>query len=138
MAARLITADTSVVVAGLSGWHEAHAASLAALRGIVRLPAHVLIETTSVLTRLPGGRAIRVHDVVERLLAEFPGEPLSLGPGQHLDLLRSLPGGGVVGGQVYDALVGVSARAADALLRTRDVRAMPVYAALGVEVEQVG
>lgn len=55
MARRLITADTSVVVAGLTGWHESHGPSLRALRGITRLTGYVLVETASVLTRLPGG-----------------------------------------------------------------------------------
>lgn len=76
MAALLITADTSVVVAGLTAWHESHGMPLRALRGGTRLPSHFLVETASVLTRLPGGRAIAPADVVARLRAEFPEEPL--------------------------------------------------------------
>lgn len=137
MATRLITADTSVVVAGLTGWHEAHQPSLRALRGITRLPGHVLIETTSVLTRLPGGRAIVTADVVSRLGAEFPDDPLCLSPAQHADFLAAVARSRIVGGALYDALVGFIASAAGALLRSRDLRALKTYAVLGVAVEQV-
>lgn len=138
MAARLITADTSVVVPGLGLWHDAHEVCAPALRGIVRLPGHVLFESTAVLTRLPGGRAVPTENVVDVLATEFPGEPLCLSPGEHRDLLVELARGGLKGGAIYDAVVGASARVAGALLRTRDRRARRTYAMLGVDVEMVG
>lgn len=138
MATRLSTADTSVVVPGLTGWHAAHPSCLRALRGITRLPGHVLFETTSVLTRLPGGRAISATDVVGRLATGFPGPPLCLSAEQHADLLEVLARARIVGGSVYDALVGFSAGSAGAVLRTRDVRALRTYEALGLDVEQIG
>ncbi|MEX2240756.1 MAG: PIN domain-containing protein [Burkholderiales bacterium] len=49
----MIAADTSVVVAAFASWHEGHAAALRALGRGVRVPAHVLLESYSVLTRLP-------------------------------------------------------------------------------------
>jgi len=137
VATRLITADTSVVVAGLTGWHESHGTSLRALRGITRLPGHVLVETTSVLTRLPGGRAIAPADVVARLRAEFPDEPLCLSPGEHTEFLEQVGRARIVGGALYDALVGFSALTAAALLRTSDRRAAQTYEAIGVEIEHV-
>lgn len=137
MAARLITADTSVVVAGLTGWHVCHGASLRALRGITRLPGHVLVETVSVLTRLPGGRALPPADVVARLHAEFPGQPLCLSPAEHREFLDHVGRARIVGGALYDALVGLSAKSAGALLRTSDHRAESTYAALGVDVELI-
>ena len=48
----MITADTSVLVAGFASWHESHAAAREALR-CARVVAHSLVETYSVLTRLP-------------------------------------------------------------------------------------
>lgn len=138
MAARLITADTSVVVPGLGTWHEAHGTCVPALRDVTRLPGHVLLESTAVLTRLPGGRAVSAADVVDVLATEFPGEPLCLSPSEHLDLLAEFARVRLVGGAVYDAVVGVSARRAGALLRTRDKRASRTYAVLGVDVEMVG
>ncbi|MBA3799737.1 MAG: PIN domain-containing protein [Geodermatophilaceae bacterium] len=138
MAARLITADTSVVVAGLTGWHEAHQPSLRALRGITRLPGHVLVETTSVLTRLPGGRAIAPTDVVHSLRSEFAGAPLCLSPAEHHEFLEAVARSRIVGGSLYDALVGFTAGSAGALLRTRDRRAQRTYEVMGVEIEKVG
>lgn len=137
MATRLITADTSVVVAGLTSWHEQHAQALTALRGVTRLPAHVLLESVSVLTRLPRGRAIPVAAAVARLRAEFPDDPMTLAPGQHVELLDDCARVGVVGGAVYDALVGRSAHLAGAVLRSRDRRAATTYASLGVVVDMV-
>ncbi len=137
MASRLITADTSVVVPGLTGWHSAHEPSLRALQGITRLPGHVLIETTSVLTRLPGGKAILPSIVVAHLRSEFPGLPLCLSPAEHLEFLERVARAGIAGGSVYDALVGSAALSTGAILRTRDVRALRTYEAMGVEVERV-
>ncbi len=44
---------------------------------------------------------------------------------------------GISGGAVYDALVGLAARAAGLTLLTRDARALGTYAALGLPVEVV-
>lgn len=60
------------MVAGLVAWHDAHAVSLRALRNITQLPGHVLIEATSVLTRLPRGLAIPVEVAARCALRELP------------------------------------------------------------------
>ncbi|HZI98734.1 MAG TPA: PIN domain-containing protein [Actinomycetales bacterium] len=138
MAARLITADSSVVVAALSGWHVSHAVSLEALDDVERLPVHVLMESYSVLTRLPRGLAISAVEAAERLKAEFPGGALGLSVDDHVDLLGLLGRSRVIGGAVYDAVVGYSAQRAGALLLTGDRRALRTYEALGVDVELVG
>lgn len=137
MAAELITADTSVVVPALTAWHAAHGSALAALDGIKCVPGHVIVESFSVLTRLPKGRAIRAADAAERLTEEFPEPPLVLSADEYRDLLRVLSRGHIVGGAVYDAVVGLSARRAGAVLRSRDVRAWRTYEMLGVEFEIV-
>lgn len=49
----MLAVDTSVVVAAFATWHDGHGAALAALDRHPRLPAHVLLESYSVLTRLP-------------------------------------------------------------------------------------
>lgn len=72
----MIAADTSVVVAAFASWHEGHEAALRALRRGVRLPAQVLVESYSVLTRLPPPHRAAAA-VVESFLAErFPAAPL--------------------------------------------------------------
>jgi predicted nucleic acid-binding protein len=53
--------DTSVAVALLVDSHEAHAPVLAALEGKqLALPQHALVETYSVLTRLPGDARVEL------------------------------------------------------------------------------
>jgi len=70
----VIAAGTRVVVGGFASWHEARASASSALARKPRLPAHVLIERYSVLTRLLT-RRWPAAGVVEAFLAEdFPGE----------------------------------------------------------------
>ena len=51
--------DTSVLVPALVSWHEAHERARAAIREVSCVPAQVLVECYSVLTRL-GARAASV------------------------------------------------------------------------------
>ena len=51
-----------------------------------------------------------------------------------IDELTSLP---IAGGAIYDALVGLAARAARQTLLTRDQRALSTYQALGIDIELV-
>lgn len=132
------TADTSVVVPALTEWHEHHALGRAATDGIERLPAHVVIEAYSVLTRLPRGLAIPPPAAVELLIAAFPGPSLTLTPEEHLDLVQRLGAVGVRGGQAYDAVVAATAARGDAELITLDHRALPIYRALGVPFRLAG
>lgn len=52
-------------------------------------------------------------------------------------LIDHLAENGVTGGAAYDALVGLTAKAAGATLLTRDRRAVTTYQRLGVETELV-
>ena len=49
----MLAVDTSVVIAGFAAWHDGHDAALTVLDRGPRVPAHVLIESYSVLTRFP-------------------------------------------------------------------------------------
>ena len=129
--------DTSVVVAGLASWHEAHAAAREALRRHPRIPAHVLIESYSVLTRLPPPHRMDAGLVVELMRARFREPPLTLTARRHASLLRLAMEGGVRGGAIYDALVGLTAKQAGATLLTRDQRAIETYDAVGAAHELV-
>jgi predicted nucleic acid-binding protein len=105
----LIAADTSVVVAAFASWHEGHEAALRALRRGVRLPAQVLVESYSVLTRLPPPHRAGAA-VVESFLAErFPGAPLTLPGNEYRALLRAMAAAEVAGGAIYDALIAATA-----------------------------
>lgn len=104
--------DSSVLVATLLTWHERHAAArdvverlLAAPEDVV-LAADVLLETYSVLTRLPAPHRLAPADAEGLLRENFRRcRTESLSGGQAWTLLRSLPERGVAGGTVYDARI---------------------------------
>jgi predicted nucleic acid-binding protein len=131
---KITTADTSVVVPALADWHPLHDRASVAVRDVRQLPAHVLVETVAVLTRLRGGMASPVTAVVKALRDNFPGEPYVLDPAGSVQLLDSLAAAGISGGRVYDALVGATASAAGSRLITADRRALPTYLAVRTEV----
>jgi len=133
----VIAVDTSVVVAGFASWHEGHQPASAALARKPRVPAHVLVESYCVLTRLPPPHRAPA-DLVATFLAErFPEAPLVLPARAHLELLETSARAGLAGGAIYDALIAATARHADATLLTRDERARSVYDRLNVRYELV-
>jgi predicted nucleic acid-binding protein len=133
----VIAVDTSVVVAGFASWHEAHQSAVAALGRKPRVPAHVLVEVYSVLTRLPPPHRAPA-DLVATFLAErFPDAPLVLPARAHLRLVEASARNGLAGGAIYDALIAATARHAGATLLTRDQRARSVYERMNVQYELV-
>jgi predicted nucleic acid-binding protein len=134
----MIAVDTSLVVAAFASWHEGHAAAVAALARRPRVPAHVLLEAYSVLTRLPPPHRAPADLVAAFLADRFKAPPLVLPAAAHLRLVARASEIGSVGGGIHDALVGATARHAGARLLSRDRRAAPTYERLGVEYELVG
>ncbi|MGH3544719.1 MAG: PIN domain-containing protein [Mycobacteriales bacterium] len=126
------TADTSVVIPALTQWHQHHQTVRAVLDDVDRLPAHVLAESFSVLTRLPHGLAVLPADAAKLLRVRFPGPPLVLDSAAYARLPTRVAKAGLRGGQVYDALIAATVAAADVELLTLDTRAYPVYTAMGV------
>jgi uncharacterized protein with PIN domain len=130
--------DTSVAVASLDESHEAHVACrAAAVDHRPALAGHAAFETFAVLTRLPGPSRVSAGLARELLDAAYP-DRCWLRPDEQNQLLALFPSIGVVGGMVYDALVGAAARQAERVLLSRDRRALRTYEALGVNVEFVG
>ena len=129
--------DTSAAVPLLVRSHTAHASVRrhAAGRAAV-LTTHSLAETYSVLTRLPGDARVSTSDAVRLIEANF-GTSLPVPDDELVRLPGVLAPLGIAGGAVYDALVGLAARAAGVPLATRDARALGTYTALGVEVEVI-
>lgn len=129
--------DTSAAVPLVVRSHTAHSSVRrhAAGRSAV-LTTHSLAETYSVLTRLPGDARLSAADAARLLEATF-GPVLEMPAGESGALPRVLAPLGITGGAVYDALVGLAARAAGVPLLTRDARAQATYAALGVATEIV-
>lgn len=127
--------DTSAAIALMVEDHDAHVATLDAVRGRqLGLAGHAWFETYSVLTRLPAGLRRSPADALRLLVGNFPASRF-LGEAETADLGAELVGLGVSGGAVYDALVGAAARQHRRPLVSADARARPVYDALGVDVE---
>ena len=134
---QVVLLDTSTAIALVVEDHEAHVATLEAVRGRrLGLAGHAWFETYSVLTRLPPGLRRSPADVIRLLDRNFPASGF-LGEAESFDLGRELAGLGISGGAVYDALVGAAARQHRRPLISGDARARPVYEALGVEVELI-
>ena len=130
--------DTSAAVALVVEDHEAHVATLDAVRGLqLGLAGHAWFETYSVLTRLPGGLRRSPADVAELLAHDFPATAF-LAAEAAAELGSELARLGISGGAVYDALVGAAARQHGRSLVSGDARARPVYEALGASVQLVG
>jgi predicted nucleic acid-binding protein len=136
--AEVLLLDTSAAVALVVEDHEAHAATLEALRGRrLGLAGHAWFETYSVLTRLPGGLRRSPADVAALLAHDFPA-PAFLAEEVAAALGPELATMSISGGAVYDALVGAAARQHGQSLVSGDARARPVYEALGVHVRLTG
>lgn len=86
------------------------------------------------LTRMPGALSIdapTARDIMSRVFNDVHW----LTSDATLALLDRLGTVGIVGGAVYDALVGEAARTNETLLLTRDQRARRTYDLLGVSYE---
>ncbi|MFO7572828.1 MAG: PIN domain-containing protein [Gaiellaceae bacterium] len=119
--------DTSVAVAALAGWHEAHEQARRTAAGAA-IPAHARLETYSVLTRLPPPHRLD-SDVVAELVSRWFPPDATLAPSARLtrSIVERCAGLGLAGGAVYDALVGLTAAEAGETLATRDERAARTY-----------
>jgi PIN domain len=124
-----------VVVAALAAWHDRHVDAARAIADVKVLPAHVLLEAYSVLTRLPGGLAVLPATAAKVIQTRFPGPPLRLTARDHQRLLTVLSTSQIAGGSVYDGLVALEALAGDARLLTLDERAQQTYWRVGLTVE---
>jgi predicted nucleic acid-binding protein len=128
----VIAPDSSVVIAAVAPWHEAHQAARDALKGKkVQLPAHVALETTSALSRMPQGRRIAPAVILEALERAFPKGWLTITGDEQRKALRRAVDAGVRGGALYDALIAATAAYHDAELLSADGRARATYDTMG-------
>lgn len=133
-----ITADTSVLVASFASWHEHHDLAFAAVGRLDGVIAHCLLETYSVLTRLPAPHRMSAGVVSKYLEATFGRHALfGLPPDEQRKLVKTCASQGVSGGSVYDAVIAATCARANAKLLTLDVRARQTYAALAVQHELI-
>lgn len=130
--------DTSVAVAALDAAHAAHRSCLDVVR--LRRPVlagHAAFEVFSVLTRMPGQLAVDPVDAGNLVHRVFP-EVAWLAVEDSTRLRLRVAALGIIGGAVYDALVGEAARTHGLVLLSRDQRASRTYDLLGVHWEPVG
>ena len=113
--------DTSCMVAAICSWHEHHARAAAEIerrlgRGdalVVAAPA--LVETYSVLTRLPSPHRLSPTDSQTLLEASFlsdGAETVALDADGYVRLIRGAPERGIAGGSTYDAVIVACAASA--------------------------
>ncbi len=130
--------DTSVVVPALTQWHEAHDQARQAAWGAA-IPAHALVESYAVLTRLPAPHRVEAEVAARLLGAWFPPERILHAPPGLLERFLSLAvDAGISGGATYDALVGLTAAEHGMGLTTRDRRAGGNYRHLGIRYRLLG
>lgn len=130
--------DTSVAVAALDSGHLAHGDCVRAVREKrPALAGHAAFEVFSVLTRMPGSLSVDPGDAAWLIDRVF-SENVWLSTSAQADLHRRLAPVGIVGGAVYDALVGEAARVNGCTLLTRDLRARRTYDLLGVTYSIIG
>ena len=132
------TVDTSVVVAAFAPWHEHHEVARKAMGRQPYLADHCSLEVYATLTRLPDPFRVPAETAATYLERRFGARRLSLPTEELRGLPERLAALGVMGGSTYDALVGATALANGAVLKTLDRRAEHVYRALGVDYELVG
>jgi predicted nucleic acid-binding protein len=131
----VITCDTSVLVAAFARWHTEHPLAVAALTRVDAVVEHALVETFSVLTRLPPPRRVPARLVTLFLDEHFPPSTSRLAGAPSADVLHLAENTAVIGGAVYDLVVALSAARAGAVLLSLDRRAASTYDAAGVDYE---
>jgi predicted nucleic acid-binding protein len=133
----MIVPDTSVLVAGFVADHRFHGVAELALvevRTEGRLIAHTTAETYSVLSAPSGVYRVEPSAVVAYLDELFAGSaPIQPRSGAYREALELLSGYGRGGGAIYDALIALAARDANATLVSLDRRAERIYALCGIE-----
>ena len=125
--------DTSAAIALVTEDSIAHDPVRAACAGLVLgLSGHALLETYSVLTRLPGGSRLSPAAAARLIAREFP-RSVALPADDAVRSVEHLADAGIAGGAVYDGLVALAARSAGLELLTCDRRATGTYARLNTD-----
>ena len=114
--------DTSCMIAAVCGWHEQHVAALTEIERRLdegermAVPAHALIETFAVLTRLPAPHRLSPADAWTLVEANFieSAVVVVLTAKAYPTLLRRVVKHTIAGGRTYDAVIAECARKAKA------------------------
>lgn len=134
----MIAVDTSVAVAAFGEWHRLNGSARAVLDDGVALPVHAMLETYAVLTGFPPPHRAAPGLVDAWLDDRFQTLLPAPSPDEQRRLLHQLTSAARIGGAVYDALVGLTAKSAGLALVTADSRAARTYDLVGVDVRHLG
>lgn len=111
----MIAVDSSVLIAGLLSWHELHQRAFNALeKAIARrrllVPLAALVESYSVMTRLPSPHRLR-PEIAHQLLRDSFGDArvVALSPRKAWTFLGKCAASATAGGRVYDAVIASAA-----------------------------
>lgn len=126
------TPDSSVLVPALAQWHPQHENARVAVRAASLVIAHVVIETFSVLTRLPAPHRISVTDAAEAV-SGLPWTPVGLPADEQAQLVSHAGRLSIGGGAVYDGLIAAAARHHGLTVLTRDRRSRRTYELIGAD-----
>lgn len=130
----MIAVDTSVAVPALLPWHEAHVQCHQRVVG-ASVAAHVLVETYSVLTRLPAPHRLTEAVAQQLIQRRFGTRVLLPSSGLARGFVERLAAAGVGGGASYDGIVALTVAEHRGALVTRDTRAATTYRTLAVDFE---
>jgi predicted nucleic acid-binding protein len=134
--------DTSYLVALLSGWHEYHDATIADFESRRRhthfiVAAQALLETYSVLTRMPAPYRLSPRQTAHLLVRNFR-ESVScaaLDPADCWSAVQELADGAIAGGRTQDAIIArCCARAGAGSLLTWTPRDFAAVAPPGLRI----
>jgi predicted nucleic acid-binding protein len=131
------------MVAAVCSWHEHHVRASTEIenrlanreRMIMAAPA--LIESYSVLTRLPAPHRISPTDALNLLDANFMQgiQATALTASAYLRLLRGAPAVSIAGGRTYDAVIAACAKKANVqVLLTFNAPHFTLFAGEGLEI----
>ena len=111
----MIAVDSSVIIAGLLSWHQFHQRAFDALEKAIAserllVPLAALVESYSVLTRLPSPHRLR-PEIAHQLLHDSFGDArvVALSTKKAWTFLGECVADGTAGGRVYDAVIAHSA-----------------------------
>jgi toxin FitB len=137
----MIVPDTSVLVAGFIPDHPFYGVAESALAEVREdgcLVAHTMAETYAVLSASSGVYKVEPATVLTYLGQLLEGSaPIQPRPDACREALELLVGADRAGGAVYDALIALAARDADATLISLDRRAEATYRLCGVEARML-
>ena len=111
----MIAVDSSVVIAALLSWHEFHQRAARALENAIAgqrllIPFAVLVESYSVMTRLPSPHRLRPEIARELLHGSFADvRVVGLSSRKAWKFLEDCVSSATSGGRVYDAVIASAA-----------------------------